>query len=49
MSVYDQIEAILANLPEDMTEAARMSAGNFLKQLFTDYLYKRLKLKGDQL
>lgn len=47
ISVYDQIEAIIAALPEDMTEAARISAGELLKQLFTDYLDRRLELKGE--
>ncbi len=47
-SVYDQIEAIIAALPENMTEAARMDAGKLLQRLFVDYLDKRLKLRGDQ-
>lgn len=46
-SVYDQIEAIIAALPENMTEAARMDAGKLLQQMFADYLDKRLELKGE--
>lgn len=46
-SVYDQVEAILAALPGNMTEAARVDAGKLLQQLFADYLDQRLKLRGD--
>lgn len=44
--VYVQVEAILAALPEDASEAVRRSAGDLLSGMFEDYLTVRLRLGG---
>ena len=45
-TVYVQVEAILAALPEDASEAVRRSAGDLLSGMFEDYLTVRLRLGG---
>ena len=45
--IYGQIEAILAELPEDMGVKARWAAGKMLAEMFAEYLKMRLRLEDE--
>lgn len=46
--IYGQIEAILAELPEDMGVKARWAAGKMLAEMFAEYLKMRLRLEAKE-